>query len=110
MSFSVEDVHAVIASYKGDDQSGFLRLSLLNHEALKFGDLGYAFLVQEQEDWSEQDEGELYFVFRIESEYGSRWFKIPGWRSSYEGANYYLRELVEVKSTPQVRYTWERVK
>lgn len=107
MSYTVEDVKDVISRYEGEAE--FFRLSLLNHEAVEFANLGFAFLVQQQEEWNDQDEGDIYFVFRIETEYGNRWFKIDGWRSSYDGDEFWLRSLREVKATPQIRHTWEKI-
>lgn len=109
MSYTIDDVRRTIVAFKAPDQADFFRLSLLNNESVRFGDLGWAYYVQEEERDDYFDEGDLYFVFRIEVSDSIRYFKIEGWLSSYSGSSYHLHSLREVQPAKQLRYTWVNV-
>lgn len=112
MTYTVANVRAIISKYDAPSPAEFFRLLILNSEAVKFGNLGHAFFIQDQEETRNYDsEGDLHYVFKIQSaDGGERFFMVEGWYSSMDGRNYYLndRSPREVKPAAKFRYyTWE---
>ncbi|MBO0676910.1 hypothetical protein JRC04_05495 [Mycolicibacterium sp. S2-37] len=111
MTYKIEDVRRAILNYDAPSEAAFFRLLLLNAEAVKLGDLGYAFIVQEQEEErGYYNEGPLYYVFKlVDADRNERFFKVDGNYTSYDGAEYYAHNLVEVQPAPVQRVTWAAI-